>query len=244
MIIDVAKQSLQRHPIFTEAELMHSCINELKAWGFNHFSYLRLINANQRILLTTSSNYAETFIKNKFYKFGFCGTPESYNEGLFLHDYLELGDIRTALAASNIHRGFVIIKKQQDCVEQFIWGSSEKNSKLNHFIINNTSLFNGIIETFRHKAKRVLKNYEQQPLYFPLGIDSTGLVDAKFQSIHQLSQLFTPREIEILQLLKQGLSNKKIGNILNISSRTIEKHFENMFIKAGTHSRIELLREI
>ena len=43
------------------------------------------------------------------------------------------------------------------------------------------------------------------------------------------------REIEILVQICKGLSNKEIGELLNISKRTVDKHRENLLSK--THSK-------
>ncbi len=38
----------------------------------------------------------------------------------------------------------------------------------------------------------------------------------------------TPKEIEICNMLRNGLTNKEVSTLLNISSRTIEKHRSNI----------------
>jgi predicted ATPase/DNA-binding CsgD family transcriptional regulator len=50
----------------------------------------------------------------------------------------------------------------------------------------------------------------------------------------------TVREIEILDLLSERLSNKAIAERLYISHRTVEKHVERLLAKSGTKSRAEL----
>jgi len=49
----------------------------------------------------------------------------------------------------------------------------------------------------------------------------------------------TKREIQILELTAQGITNKQIGKQLNLSSRTIEVHMHNIFMKLGVSSRTE-----
>ncbi|MBU0493977.1 MAG: response regulator transcription factor [Chloroflexi bacterium] len=49
----------------------------------------------------------------------------------------------------------------------------------------------------------------------------------------------TPREMEVLQLLAQGLSNRDIARRLVISSRTVNFHLDNVYAKLGVHSRTE-----
>lgn len=47
----------------------------------------------------------------------------------------------------------------------------------------------------------------------------------------------TPREIEVLQLLAQGLSNKAIADALVLSPRTVKTHLRHVYRKFGVSNR-------
>jgi signal transduction histidine kinase len=49
----------------------------------------------------------------------------------------------------------------------------------------------------------------------------------------------TPRELETLQLLAAGLSNKEIARALSVSPRTVNFHLDNLYSKLGVNSRTE-----
>jgi len=49
----------------------------------------------------------------------------------------------------------------------------------------------------------------------------------------------TPREVEVLQLLAEGLPNKGIARRLRISEHTVKFHVTAIMSKLGTHSRTE-----
>lgn len=49
----------------------------------------------------------------------------------------------------------------------------------------------------------------------------------------------SPREMEVLQRLSAGLSNKEIAQALSISPRTVEFHLNNLYGKLGVSSRTE-----
>lgn len=53
----------------------------------------------------------------------------------------------------------------------------------------------------------------------------------------------TPREIQILTLLAQGILNKEIARRLNISTETVKKHLKNIYQKTGSHNKIEALNK-
>jgi ATP/maltotriose-dependent transcriptional regulator MalT len=49
--------------------------------------------------------------------------------------------------------------------------------------------------------------------------------------------LLTPREIEVLEALAEGLSNKGVARKLDISQHTVKFHIESLFRKLGVRSR-------
>ncbi len=49
----------------------------------------------------------------------------------------------------------------------------------------------------------------------------------------------TKRELEVLRLVTRGLSNKKIGESLQVKERTVEFHMGNTLKKLGVASRVE-----
>lgn len=51
----------------------------------------------------------------------------------------------------------------------------------------------------------------------------------------------TLREIEVLQLLAKGYTNRQIAEFLSLSPRTVEGHRANIAGKLGLHSRVELV---
>jgi DNA-binding CsgD family transcriptional regulator len=51
--------------------------------------------------------------------------------------------------------------------------------------------------------------------------------------------LLTPRELEVLAALAEGLTNKAIARRLNISLHTVKFHVESVFRKLGARTRTE-----
>ncbi len=54
-----------------------------------------------------------------------------------------------------------------------------------------------------------------------------------------MAEPLTDREIEVLRLAAEGLTNKAIGQALGISNRTVQGHLANIFGKLGVNSRTE-----
>jgi DNA-binding NarL/FixJ family response regulator len=55
----------------------------------------------------------------------------------------------------------------------------------------------------------------------------------------QPGETLTPRELEVLQLLAQGMSNRAIAETLFISDRTVQAHLTSIFAKTQVSSRLE-----
>jgi DNA-binding CsgD family transcriptional regulator len=52
----------------------------------------------------------------------------------------------------------------------------------------------------------------------------------------------TPRELEVVQLLVEGNTSKRVGASLGISAKTAETHRANLMRKLSLHSITELVR--
>lgn len=52
--------------------------------------------------------------------------------------------------------------------------------------------------------------------------------------------LLSPREIEVLCCVAQGMKAKKIGAILRITAKTVERHKSNIMAKLGLNSQVDL----
>ena len=61
-----------------------------------------------------------------------------------------------------------------------------------------------------------------------------------FRSKYKLSR----RETEIIHLIKEGIQNKEIAEMLNLSKQTIETHRKNIHLKLQVSSRIELVNKV
>lgn len=53
---------------------------------------------------------------------------------------------------------------------------------------------------------------------------------------HDLS----PRELDVVRLVGQGLSNKEIGARLLLSDKTVKNHVANIFVKLGVNARTQV----
>jgi len=68
-----------------------------------------------------------------------------------------------------------------------------------------------------------------------------GAGEAGFAALRETDghALLTPRELDVLAALAEGMTNKAIARRLNISLHTVKFHVESLFRKLGARTRTE-----
>jgi len=64
-------------------------------------------------------------------------------------------------------------------------------------------------------------------------------MDEKSSNIESVEDNLTKREIEVLKLIAEGLFNKEIAYMLNISEKTVKNHVSNIFKKIDVSDRTQ-----
>jgi DNA-binding CsgD family transcriptional regulator len=72
------------------------------------------------------------------------------------------------------------------------------------------------------------------------GATQTGLASFLDQSL--LIEPLSPRELEVLQLIDQGLSNLEIAGQLVVAQSTVKTHINNIYGKLGVRTRLQALK--
>lgn len=152
-----------------------------------------------------------------------------------LSSELRLQKQKSALEQKNIALREVIAQVEME--KKWIKEDIEANIK--------TVIF-PILEKLKIKIVKDKKNafkyidlllYHLNKLASPFGKELTGKIFS-----------LTPKEIEICNMVKGGLSSKDIAGLLNISYRTVEKHRRNIRKKIGISNKninlVSFLREI
>lgn len=89
--------------------------------------------------------------------------------------------------------------------------------------------FGGATSEISHPTALVCSNQQSGQVYFQ-------------NTLHQPQPVrFTPRELEVLQLLSQGKTSKEIAHLLHISKPTADGYRKQMFEKTGTKNTTELM---
>lgn len=73
-------------------------------------------------------------------------------------------------------------------------------------------------------------------------LNDAPLLEGSPQSTSLAEEVLTEREIEVLQLLAQGLANKQIAAALMISAHTVKFHVSSIYTKLDASNRTEAVR--
>ena len=60
--------------------------------------------------------------------------------------------------------------------------------------------------------------------------------------LQKISTILTPREIHLVELVANGLSNRDIAASIHISEGTVKTHLHNIYDKLGLKNRVALTR--
>jgi DNA-binding NarL/FixJ family response regulator len=76
------------------------------------------------------------------------------------------------------------------------------------------------------------------------GIEVDGILIARDASARDdtIPEPLTPREIQVLELLAEGLANKAIAERLGISDQTVKFHVASIYGKLGAANRTDAVR--
>jgi DNA-binding CsgD family transcriptional regulator len=73
------------------------------------------------------------------------------------------------------------------------------------------------------------------------GRNANGSSEDLYLSRLRDANLCTDRELEIVRLLRNGMTNKQIAQQLDIREDTVKKHLQHVYAKLGVHRRSLLI---
>jgi DNA-binding CsgD family transcriptional regulator len=118
-----------------------------------------------------------------------------------------------------------------------VFGVVEKSQVVEVLCTNTGVVFISFI--FISKAiKRSRREYEQLMAYGMAGVNADVLNDNSVR--YQL----TKRQIEIVLLIRKGMTYREIADTLFISEKTVSNHLQNVYEKTGANNKMQLLQKL
>ncbi|MEP1215287.1 MAG: response regulator transcription factor [Marinobacter sp.] len=84
----------------------------------------------------------------------------------------------------------------------------------------------------RHSLVRMIRRVSTGQLFYP-----------SLQMPSHSPETLTPRQLEVLVLLAEGLPNKRICQVLNLTEHTVKTHLKAIFAHLDAHNRTECVAQ-
>jgi LuxR family maltose regulon positive regulatory protein len=111
--------------------------------------------------------------------------------------------------------------------------------RLLYALLNKPRLLQEILRAYAAQSQSaVTASFARQVLAMAEG-DAAPIADQ--ESAPLLVEPISGRELEVLQLLAQGLTHRQIADQLVVAPGTIKRHLSNIYSKLGVHSRTQAL---
>ena len=258
------KQSINPAFIYSN-EVKQICQGIFRRLDLNAFSYSKIYRDGARAELWTDVNALNHsfFLKQYIRK---IYTPDLFSGQKFiLYDIIvnsfpskikeliqnQLKDQRELFGYANC---LFLIEYHAQYTEYFAFYTPKSQAYAINSYLNNRDQLGRFCKYFHRRAIQLIQNADKEKLISPWRDKHTGMVlpendqtlenkdlQLPVQHVHQTNAL-TPRQIEIADLLCEGISAKQMASLLFISKRTVEKHIENIKLKTGCHSRYQLIK--
>lgn len=105
----------------------------------------------------------------------------------------------------------------------------------------------GVDELVRELVKRFsnceLETLQSEEILIDTDIEGARYILLRLPIPSQAAPSLSPREREIVRMVSQGLPNKVIAGVLNISSWTVSTHLRRIFAKLGVTSRAAMVAQ-
>lgn len=156
-----------------------------------------------------------------FYSLCFTNIPRDTNIELFILNNSNLKIISMLCMIFILLNNYKIIIYQND-----------KSKKNRIFVYQYMFLVKNYHKLLQKEKNNLPQNNNSNQIIISENIDSQDLIRKQYK--------LTDREVEVLKLVWNGLSNKEIAQELNITISTTKYHISNIFIKLNVSSRTQL----
>lgn len=257
MIIDTSKIE-KKHPAFLHAQDIEDICSPLRSLNITTFANVKMNSDNSFSVLSNNPTCLKMWMQKQYYRadistdFSRChllncivwdSIDAKGKTALFLKD-----------AADNRHNHpFTIIRKRDDHINAYSFGTDLKNDFINQLYINNFDLLENFIEHFHaaideSKTLKAAYDFEFKNPVGEINHESALLFEQRQRnefynalSKKQSSYGLTTRELDCIPMILSGKTMREMAKTLNISPRTIENHLSSLKIKMNAKNKEVLI---
>ena len=243
-----------KHISFTGANDMRIIAAPLKILEVSFFSCTLYYYNGEYISLTTHPKWYDFFLKKEV---AGCCNVFNLQKGQYL--WQQLFPDQAVADADNIFdikNGIQLTYLRDDFVEVYSFASDSNSSRTLGLLLANADLLEKFVEYFRTDHKHIIEMAKKQRIILPEIMRGYGDIAPDFKLNHDDRKHFlqkigyktnigmlSSRELEYLGYIARGKTAKSIGNILNVSNRTVESAIDNAKMKLDCYSREALIEK-
>ncbi|MCL9682646.1 helix-turn-helix transcriptional regulator [Legionella maioricensis] len=243
----------------------HICKDLFKVTGINHFSYVEINNQGNFIWLGSDSNYFEKCINQQLVKNAPTSILKTYPKtGFYLIDVYQDEYKKYSLPVFQLlnhfeyGHSFRILEITDNCtIKLYSFDAPLGKQDINHIYLNNLNVFKKFNLHFEKKITFIRNKIDQNHLQEDQYSEFANLCHLTFRRNNFIEQTLsatfysleskietTPREKEVLFWYIKGKTSEETAKLLNVSRRTIERHFENLREKFGCFSKSQIILKL
>ena len=143
----------------------------------------------------------------------------------------------------NINHGITLVRYHQGAYDFFNFGTNKVEAHAKEMLTSEQERLNQFILEFYDKAQGLITQADQHALDLELFNANTPNKPANkrfYLGPKHNYEYLTQRELDVLQLMLQGFSIPELSARLFISTRTAEKHVENLKTKLNVKTQCQL----
>lgn len=258
--MNILLSEIRSSEVYTHKKVFHEICKPLQHLNINYFDYARFYRDKEVLLLSNDLEYVNSFVNHPIYQ---TQVPVILPAGIHpWSSYIDNDFLLNASGNFNHYHGVTIVNDKPDYIELFNFSGAIQHRELlstyNNYFTKLINFKNYFLQELKHKRIEIDNLKLEQPfkpvrnslsvnnqIYRKEIDDFLGaMAEHHYFIVDNEMVKLTARQVECLEYLKQGYSNKQIARHLRASPRTIEKHCQSLYEKYRVNGRSQLLSKL